>query len=211
MMLASRLKTAATAVMVTAALVVSLIGAGSVIAARGPGMAVLKSIQAGQAAKKLDVGKAAEEFAVRVGPWIKGVVVDATGAPVGGARVRSLWTMQAQEVTAKADGTFAIPNDEPRLLNLSFVATADQGAHQGIFRFDDLKTAPKDARTIVRIVLKPARIVTVTVVDGKGTPVEGAAVSVLDVVFPVAEGRTDARGVVALARRRGDDAVGRRL
>ncbi len=101
-------------------------------------------------------------------------------------------------MTSKQDGTFAIPNNEPRLSNLSFLATADGGARQGIFRFDDLTTGPKDPRTLARIVLKPARNVMVTVVDGGGTPVEGAAVSVLDVIFPVAEGHTDSRGVVSL-------------
>ncbi len=198
MMLIGRLKIAATGLIVSATVIVGLIGAGSAIAARRQAAAPLRSIQAGQAAGKLDVGKGADKYAARIGPWIKGVVVDPNGAPVGGARVRSLWTIQGQDVTTKADGTFAIPNDEPRLLNLSFLATADDEARQGIFRFDDLKTAPKDARTLVRIVLKPTRTVTVTVVDGRGMPVEGAVVSVLDVVFPIAEGRTDARGLVAL-------------
>ena len=71
-------------------------------------------------------------------------------------------------MATKADGTFAIANEEPRLSNLSFLATADGGAYQGIFRFDDMMTGPKDARTLVRIVLKPARTVTVSVVDGHG-------------------------------------------
>ena len=54
------------------------------------------------------------------------------------------------------------------------------------------------SRALVRIVLRPARAVTVTVVDGRGAPVAGAAVVVLDIVFPVAKGRTDARGIAVL-------------
>ena len=182
----------------SAAVAVALTSEGSAIVARHISVPAVRSIQAGQAPGKLDVAKTADKYAAGIGPWIKGVVVDPNGAPVGGARVRSLWTIRAQDVTTKADGTFVIPNNETRLLNLAFLATANEGACQGIFRFDDLNTAPKDARTLVRIVLKPARVVTVSVVDGRGAAVEGAAVSVLDVIFPVAEGRTDSRGLVAL-------------
>ncbi len=198
MMKIGRLKIAAAGVTLSAAIIAGLIGAGSVIAARLVVVPTVVSVQAGHAAAKLDVRKTPDEYAARVGPWIKGIVVDASGKPVQDARVCSLWTAYTQFVTTKPDGTFAIPNGEPRLANLSFLATTDGGALQGIFRFDDLKTGPKDARTLVRIVLKPARIVTVSVADARGAPVEGATVSVLDVVFPVGEGRTDASGSVAL-------------
>ena len=46
--------------------------------------------------------------------------------------------------------------------------------------------------------LEPARTVTVTVVDDRGAPVQGTVVSVLDLIFPVATGRTDSRGIVVL-------------
>ena len=115
-----------------------------------------------------------------IGSRIKGLVVDTSGKPVGGARVSSLWTIDPRSVTTKADGTFALETDDSRLLNLSFLATADDGARQGIFRFDDQTTGPKDPRTLVRIVLKSARVVTVSVVDAGGAAVEGAAVFVLD-------------------------------
>ncbi len=129
--------------------------------------------------------------------FIKGIVVDPSGQPISGAKVSSLWTMKPESVTTKADGTFVIPNTEPRLLNLSFLATADGGARQGIFRFQDAN-GTKGPRTLVRIVLNPARVVTVSVVDGRGAAVEGATVFVLDLFFPVAEARSDARGVATL-------------
>ncbi len=194
MMFIGRLKIAAAGLMAAAVVVVALVEAGSVIA----GMR-----QTVPARTRLEVGKAPDAAPARVGPWIRGLVVDTTGWAVGGARVTSLWTLESPVVTSKEDGTFTIPNDEPRLANLSYLATADGGARQGIFRFDDLMTGPKDPRTLARIVLKPARVVTVTVVDGRGEKVEGAAVSVLDVIFPVAEGRTDSAGRVSL-RRAGD-------
>ena len=189
MMFIGRLKIAAARVVAAAVLVVAFVEAGSVIAAMR---------QTAPARARLEVGKAADAAPARVGPWIRGLVVDTSGRPVGGARVTSLWTLESPVVNSKADGTFAIPNDEPRLANLSFLATADGGARQGIFRFDDLATGPKDPRTLARIVLKPACVVTVTVVDGHGALVEGAAVSVLDVIFPVALGRTDTTGKVSL-------------
>ncbi len=49
-----------------------------------------------------------------------------------------------------------------------------------------------------RIVLRPALDVTVTVVDGRGAPVADAAVFVLDLVFPVGQAQTDARGIAVL-------------
>ncbi len=185
MMFVGRLKIAAVGVMTAAAGVLVLAGAGG-----------WRSRPGGQAHKlRRRLASRMRRTCRRqsIGPWIKGVVVDGAGKPIVGARVSSLWTPEARFVTTKADGTFVIASNETRLSNLSFLATADGGAYQGIFRFDDMITGPKDARTLVRIVLKPARTVTVSVVDVHGAPVEGAAVCVLDLVFPVAEGRTDSR------------------
>jgi RNA polymerase sigma factor (sigma-70 family) len=192
MMLISRLKTIA-----VAAVLVALFGAGAVIAARRQAEPDKRNAESRQAAAKTDIGQSPDPVVANILHFIKGVVVDAVGKPVAGAQVFSHWTFKPQPVTTKADGTFVIPNDEPRLLNLSFLATADGGARQGIFRFEDA-TGPKGPRTLVRIVLKPARVVTVSVVDSVGAPVEGAVVFVLDLVVPVAEARTDARGIATL-------------
>jgi len=192
MMLIGRLKTIA-----AGALLVVLFGAGAVIAARRQAEPATEKSETRQVAAKIEIDKPVAPPVTRIGPWIKGVVVDLSGKPVGGAQVSSHWTFKPKPVTTKADGTFVIPNDEPRLLNLSFLATADGGVRQGIFRFEDA-TGPKGPRTLVRIVLKPARVVTVSVVDALGAPVEGAAVLVLDLVVPVAEARTDAHGIATL-------------
>ncbi len=133
----------------------------------------------------------------RLGPWIKGIVVDDRGRPVADARVASLWAVQATPVTSKADGTFSLPTDEPRRLNQSIIATADGGARQGIFRFDG-PAGFKSPRSLARVVIRPAQNLTITVVDGQGAPVPDAAVFVLDLYFPVAEARTDARGIAVL-------------
>jgi hypothetical protein len=153
--------------------------------------------QARPPAGKDEGARSAPPPVARVGPWIKGIVVDEQGRPVAGARVSSLWTIEAKPVTSDADGTFALPTDEPRLANQSLLATSDGGARQGVFRFDG-PTGPKGPRTLPRIVLRPAQEVTVTVVDGRGAPVAGAAVFVLDLVFPVAGAHSDARGIAVL-------------
>src|SRR5262249_38475368 len=133
----------------------------------------------------------------RVGPWIKGIVVDVQGRPVAGARVSSLWTIEAKPVATKADGTFALPTDEPRLANQAIRATADGGERPWSIRFDGT-SGSKGPLMLSWIVLRPSQYVFVTVVDGLGAPVAYAAVFVLDLVFPVAQGGTDARGVAVL-------------
>ena len=69
----------------------------------------------------------APPIATPLGPWIKGIVVDERGRPVPGAQVASLWSIRAKAVMSGADGTFALPTDEPRRLNQSIIATADGG------------------------------------------------------------------------------------
>ena len=197
MMLIGRLKIVAGAVMAAGAVIVAVVVAGAAIASRRQAEAAAQNAEVRQVASKVGVMKAADTPFARVGPWIKGMVVDTSGKPVGGARVSAYWSIDPVAVTTKADGVFAIATNETRLVNQAFLATADNGARQGIFRFDG-PTGKKDPRALVRIVLKPARAVTVSVVDGRGAAVEGAAVSLDDMVFPVAEGRTDARGIATL-------------
>jgi RNA polymerase sigma factor (sigma-70 family) len=185
-MLVARVKAAA-AGLFFAGILVALAGVGVLLAARprvGPPAAPAR-------------GDRSAPPVVQVGPWIKGIVVDETGKPVAGARVSSLWAFQSKSVTTKSDGTFALPTDEPRLANQSILATSDGGARQGVFRFDG-PSGPKSPRTLPRIVLRPAHDVTVTVVDQNGAPVSDAAVFALDVFVPVAEARTDARGLAVL-------------
>jgi hypothetical protein len=196
MMYIGRIKFVAAAIVASVAVITAFVGIGGGITESRQIASPPMPNNASDAAA--GGGKAADPPSVRIGGWLKGLVVDASGAPVGGARVSSFWTLDPEVVTTKADGTFAIANKEPRLSNVSILATADGGALQGIFRFDDPATGPKDARTLPRIVLKPARTVTVTVADDRGAPVQGAVVSVLEICFPVVTGRTDSRGMVVL-------------
>jgi hypothetical protein len=186
-MLVARVKAVAAGVFIAASLATPG-GVGAQFAARP---------RVGPPAPQTGGDRSAPPPVVQLGPWIKGIVVDETGRPVAGARVSSLWAFQPKSVTTKGDGTFALPTDEPRLANQSILATADAGARQGVFRFDG-PSGYKGPRTLARVVLRPAQDVTVTVVDKSGAPVPDAAVFVLDMAFPVAGGRTDARGIAVL-------------
>jgi hypothetical protein len=134
-----------------------------------------------------------------VGPRIKGLVVDALGRPVGGARISAMRSDRPRTVISKPDGTFVIGTDSPNSRYLALLATADNGAREGILRLHDRLTGPLNSRELARIVVKPIQKVRASVVDSGGAPVDGAVVVLLDMAFPVAEGRTDARGVVELS------------
>ncbi len=133
----------------------------------------------------------------RVGSLIKGLVVDEQGHPVAGARVSSMSVVPRPPATSRADGSFILDRNEPWTVNRSFLATADGGARQGILGLDG-PSGYRGPRTLVRIVLRPAKDVTVAVVDGRGAPVPDAAVVALDRLDSVAEARTDARGTAVL-------------
>ena len=82
-------------------------------------------------------------------------------------------------------------------LEHAIIATADGGAMQGMCLFQP-PTDPNAPGNQAGMMLHPAHEVTVTVVDGRGAPVPDAAVFVLDLGFPAADARTDARGIAVL-------------
>lgn len=178
---------------IVAALVLAL-GAASaalVAVARDP-------IPAGRPARAVAARAEDEIPRPATGPRVEGVVVDEAGKPVAGARVVSLSTFDPRPVVSTNDGTFTLDvADANKLADRALLATADDGARQGVFHSSDLSVA-KDPRTPVRIVLKPPREVKVTVVDGTGNPVAGAEVFLPDMIFALAHGTTDARGVAVL-------------
>ena len=198
MMFVARLKIVAVGIVAAAAIVTAFAGLGVAVAGRRQVVQPPARDEATQAAAKVEPGKTSVAALDPHRAVDQGRGCERVRAPVGGARVSSYWSLDPGVVTTHADGTFAIANHEPRLSALSILATANEGALQGIFHFHDPTTGPKYERAPVRIVLKPARIVTVSVADGRGGPVPGATVSVLDINFPVATGQTDARGNVVL-------------
>ena len=187
MLFISRVKIAVTGLTVAAAVVLALVGASAAVAARKPAEPI---------AAQLDLTQAVDAEETRINRWIRGIVVDTSGKPVGRARVTFRSGGQPRFAASKADGTFAITCDETTLHDVSLQAVAENGALQGMYRFVDEKTGPQDPRSIARIVLKPAREVAISVVDARKAPVAGARVFLLEYAFVLDQGRTDPRGTI---------------
>ncbi len=187
MTFSGRLKAVTTGVFVAGALA-GLAGASALLAAR---------LRVGPTVPQARGDRSSPPPVTRLGPLIKGIVVDERGNPVAGARVSPEWAVPPRWVISDADGSFVLARNEPWLAGHSLLATADGGARQGILRLDG-PSGYRGPRTLVRIVVRPAREVTTTVVDGRGDPVTDALVVILDRWLPVAEARTDARGTAVL-------------
>jgi beta-lactamase regulating signal transducer with metallopeptidase domain/protocatechuate 3,4-dioxygenase beta subunit len=127
------------------------------------------------------------------GDRVSGVVVDAAGNPVAGARVILLDSRKRiAEVVTGADGAFAfnVPAGASRYATAH--ATADGGAIQALARGRGGDFT--DPEQVCRLTLRPARSLTARVRDRDGRPVPGATVEVLDRYGPFAHAQTDAEG-----------------
>ena len=132
MMLVARLMAVAAGVVFAGTLVAAT--AGALFAARQQAQPV-ESKSSGARSGPPPVGKPE--------PWIRGIVVDEQGRRVAGASVSSMWTVAPKPVMSRADGTFVLPSNEPRLANVSLLATADGG---GSARDLSSSTACRDSR-----------------------------------------------------------------
>jgi beta-lactamase regulating signal transducer with metallopeptidase domain len=136
----------------------------------------------------LDVSKAS----------IEGVVVDEAGKPVAGAVVdvlRQTSAPGAPPIRTASDGSFRLVLDTASARYIVIIASAEEGARQGIYEFHGT-VLPQPVQA--RIVVKPSRKMTVRVTDAAKKPVEGAAVGVLDYSTLLAHAETDAHGTVSL-------------
>ena len=131
MMYIGRIKFVAAAIVAAVAVITACVGIGAGITESRPIASPRMPNNASDTAAS--GGKAADPPSVRIGGWLKGVVGQAAGsrADWGGARVSSFWTLDPEVVITKADGTFAIANKEPRLSNVSILATDDGGEYPG--------------------------------------------------------------------------------
>jgi Carboxypeptidase regulatory-like domain len=129
---------------------------------------------------------------------VEGVVVDEAGKPVAGATVRaSRWQRDKADVSDKtvANGSFRLVFDSPTVQIQRLIASADGGKRQGFVAID---YSANDQVTNVRIVLKPARTLTVRVVNELKDPVLAASVSLLEYSLPLMTAETDRQGVAAI-------------
>ena len=163
--------------------------------------AVRPGAEAREVTKAVVEEKGADDNAWRAGPGtgLRGTVVDEAGAPVVGASVRAKGNVKSDDVaTSGADGRFLLRVGGHFLARCSVVAEADGGTRLGHAVHDDLVVGPPE---LLRIVLKPARPLTVRVADAAGKPVAGAVVLVRTSAFDpfaVDPGTTNAQGVARL-------------
>jgi RNA polymerase sigma factor (sigma-70 family) len=107
---------------------------------------------------------------------VHGVVVDELGQPVAGAEVlANAFTIGATRATTNQDGTFALSIQRPQVDGTSLLARSAGGQRLGNFIYGTFLTVAS-ADAPARIVLKPAREVTVRVADADKAPVIGAGV-----------------------------------
>ena len=164
---AGKLKIVAAAVMTAAAILIMLLSASGAIASRRQTKPSPRNAEAGQIATKADAENDEPLPVVGVGPWIKGVVVDTSGRPVGGARVSSLRSFQPRSVYSKPNGTFVIAADDPSS-RYSAVGDSRRRGAAGDLSFPrsgdrhQRRADPGPDRA------QPARAVTVAVADARG-------------------------------------------
>jgi len=127
----------------------------------------------------------------------RGVVVDESDAPVAGAEVRlNPYTPHESQTVTDARGEFFVESVEPRLGGRPLLALAD-GRRVGLHAYRaDLSRA--DAESPIRVVVKPAREVSVHVADSRGGPVAGANVEAASLHNVVAHAETGPDGTAVL-------------
>ncbi len=138
-----------------------------------------------------------EELPARPGAWIEGVVVDEESKPVEGAMVNVVGRGKVPGgARTAADGTFILNIEKPTLWYVTALATANEGARQGLYEFKT--TQDSTTPSPIRIMLKPSLILSVHVTDAKERPVSEASVEVLASHEPVAHGKTDGKGLATV-------------
>ena len=127
---------------------------------------------------------------------VRGVVVDEAGQPVAGASVRLLRADTTRgPVDTDADGKFAIRVHGYMLLKEELIASANDGALQGVGTYNEPQSS-KPAKPVT-LTVKPSRSVVVHVRDPAGNPVADAAVEALSYEYNNS-GKTAASGDVTL-------------
>ena len=127
---------------------------------------------------------------------VHGSVVDSAGEPVVGAKLTVSGWSESPECVSDSEGRFEMDLPLARATFARLVVVGPDGTrgHAGL---------PFDIKNKVRvalppIVLKPARVIQVEVVDRQGRPVEGVKTTATTSFQAAAEGETDATGRVSL-------------
>lgn len=126
---------------------------------------------------------------------ITGDVVDEANHPVAGALVELLVGRETPGVRTGSDGGFVLEASRERTYAPLLRATVDDGARQASAQWDEIDKIPEK----VRLVLRAAREMAVTVVDKEQRPIVGATVAAMAFWFRLAdEKKSDAAGKALL-------------
>jgi hypothetical protein len=128
---------------------------------------------------------------------LNGVVVDEQGAPAADVDVSIAWYRDGRaEAATAADGSFELALPRQRAAGQLLRATADGGRRQAYFMAPwDLATLPRGP---LKLELAPAKRVEVQVIDGEGSPIEGATVGLMGLYWTLEFATTDAAGQAVL-------------
>jgi hypothetical protein len=125
---------------------------------------------------------------------VEGVVVDESGKPVAGVHILvTRWRPPVISGDTNADGKFRLVFPQGSVRYQTLIASTDGGKRQGLIEISD---TANDLVTNVRIVLKPARAITVRVVNDMNDPVIGASVGLFEHLTPFVIGDTDRQGSI---------------
>ena len=152
-------------------------------------------------------GNASDRFVEKDSPAIiRGRVVDEDGNPVAGALVRPghIYSLREQPASVKTDtrGVFQFELESKQVNPwLRFYAVTDDQTllGDGRIKFEEGVAAVPE----MTITIKPARVITGTVVDQDGQPVEGATVTGVDQITYPNLVTTDAEGKFRFAYPKG--------
>lgn len=125
---------------------------------------------------------------------VEGIVVDESGKPVAGAHIQvTRLRPPVISTDANAEGRFRLVLPQGSVRYQTLIASADGGKRQGLV---EIAHTANDLVTNVRIILKPARAITVRVVNDMNDPVIGASVGLFEHLTPIAVGDTDRQGSI---------------
>ncbi len=129
---------------------------------------------------------------------VEGVVVDPEGRPVAGVSLQLLLLRKQDPIVqSDASGRFRFDVEVPPRGRTILARLAD-GSQQAFYRFPWVTNPKEKPREPVRLTLRPARVIDVSVVDGESKPVSGAFVGASLTVEPLDSGHTDRNGKCTL-------------
>jgi hypothetical protein len=154
-----------------------------------------------QAADRPSKKSASKKAAATDGQWeLRGNVVTEAGAPVGDVLVTVRNFPFVGTVRSAADGRFSLTVPNAPSWTLMLIGKDSSGLRQAIYVYEATPPWPQSgpSGSPVRLVMKAAREIPVTVIDGAGQPVAGAIVGACAHLHEVETETSDSQGGAVL-------------